>query len=126
MARVRQARNLGKAFLLLDNMLVVLGFFVVFPLISIHFVDQLGWAALLVGIALGLRQLIQQGLGIFGGAFADRFGARPMIVTGMLMRAAGFAAMAVAHEPWVLWVSCLLSGLGEHCLTRHARLWWLN
>ncbi len=93
-------------------MLVVLGFFVVFPLISIRFVDQMGWAALMVGIALGLRQLVQQGLGIFGGAIADRFGAKPMIVTGMLMRAGGFAAMAVAHEPWVLWFSCILSGLG--------------
>lgn len=72
----------------------------------------MGWAALMVGIALGLRQLVQQGLGIFGGAIADRFGAKPMIVTGMLMRAAGFAAMAVAHEPWVLWLSCILSGLG--------------
>lgn len=91
MSRVSQARNLGKYFLLIDNMLVVLGFFVVFPLISIRFVDQMGWAAVMVGIALGLRQFIQQGLGIFGGAIADRFGAKPMIVTGMLMRAAGFA-----------------------------------
>ena len=112
MSRVSQARSLGKYFLLVDNMLVVLGFFVVFPLISIRFVDQMGWAALMVGIALGLRQLVQQGLGIFGGAIADRFGAKPMIVTGMLMRAGGFAAMAVAHEPWVLWFSCILSGLG--------------
>lgn len=88
MSRVSQARSLGKYFLLVDNMLVVLGFFVVFPLISIRFVDQMGWAALMVGIALGLRQLVQQGLGIFGGA------------------------MAVAHEPWVLWLSCILSGLG--------------
>ncbi|MEZ6999900.1 MFS transporter [Klebsiella variicola] len=112
MSRVSQARSLGKYFLLVDNMLVVLGFFVVFPLISIRFVDQMGWAALMVGIALGLRQLVQQGLGIFGGAIADRLGAKPMIVTGMLMRAGGFAAMAVAHEPWVLWLSCILSGLG--------------
>ena len=112
MARVSQARSLGKYFLLVDNMLVVLGFFVVFPLISIRFVDQLGWAALMVGIALGLRQFIQQGLGVFGGAIADRFGAKPLIVTGMLMRAAGFATMGVAHEPWVLWCSCILSGLG--------------
>ncbi|WP_039058055.1 multidrug efflux MFS transporter MdtH [Enterobacter sp. Bisph1] len=112
MARISQARSLGKYFLLVDNMLVVLGFFVVFPLISIRFVDQLGWAALMVGIALGLRQFIQQGLGIFGGAIADRFGAKPLIVTGMLMRAGGFAAMAVAHEPWLLWLSCILSGLG--------------
>ena len=112
MAGVSQARSLGKYFLLLDNMLVVLGFFVVFPLISIRFVDQMGWAALLVGIALGLRQLTQQGLGIFGGAIADRFGAKPMIVTGMLLRAAGFATMGIAHEPWLLWVSCFLSGIG--------------
>lgn len=112
MALVSQARSLGKYFLLLDNLLVVLGFFVVFPLISIRFVDQLGWAAVLVGLALGLRQLVQQGLGIFGGAIADRFGAKPMIVTGMLMRAAGFALMAMADQPWILWLACALSGLG--------------
>lgn len=28
------------------------------------------------------------------------------------MRAAGFATMGIAHEPWLLWFSCLLSGLG--------------
>lgn len=112
MSLVSQARSLGKYFLLLDNLLVVLGFFVVFPLISIRFVDQLGWAALIVGIALGLRQLLQQGFGIFGGAIADRFGAKPMIVTGMLLRAAGFATMAMADAPWILWFSCALSALG--------------
>lgn len=112
MSLVSQARSLGKYFLLLDNLLVVLGFFVVFPLISIRFVDQLGWAAVVVGAALGLRQLVQQGLGIFGGAIADRFGAKPMIVIGMLLRAAGFASMAVASEPWILWLSCALSALG--------------
>ncbi|MEQ5408466.1 multidrug efflux MFS transporter MdtH [Enterobacter hormaechei] len=112
MSRVSQARSLGKYFLLVDNMLVVLGFFVVFPLISIRFVDQMGWVALMVGIALGLRQFVQQGLGVFGGAIADRFGAKPMIVTGMLLRAAGFATMAIAHEPWLLWFSCFLSGIG--------------
>ncbi|MGL9725058.1 multidrug efflux MFS transporter MdtH [Sodalis sp. (in: enterobacteria)] len=103
---------MGKYFLLMDNMLVVMGFYVVFPLISIRFVDQLGWAALLVGIALGLRQFIQQGLGIFGGAFADRLGAKPMIVAGMLMRALGFVLMGIADEPWLLWLSCALSALG--------------
>ncbi|MFC3395802.1 multidrug efflux MFS transporter MdtH [Brenneria rubrifaciens] len=112
MPLMSQARSLGKYFLLLDNMLVVLGFFVVFPLISIRFVDQLGWAALLVGIALGLRQFIQQGLGIFGGAIADCFGAKPMVVTGMLLRAASFVIMAIADDPWILWLSCAVSGIG--------------
>lgn len=112
MPRVSRVRSLGKYFLLLDNLLVVLGFFVVFPLISIRFVDQLGWAALIVGLALGLRQFLQQGLGIFGGALADRFGAKPLIVTGMLLRAAGFASMALADQPWILIFSCMLSAFG--------------
>ncbi|MBK5072733.1 multidrug efflux MFS transporter MdtH [Budviciaceae bacterium CWB-B4] len=112
MPRVSRVRSLGKYFLLLDNLLVVLGFFVVFPLISIRFVDQLGWAALMVGLALGLRQFLQQGLGIFGGALADRFGAKPLIVTGMLLRAAGFATMALADQPWILIFSCALSAFG--------------
>ncbi len=97
---------------MLDNLLVVVGFFCVFPLISLHFVDQMGWAAAAVGLALGLRQLVQQGLGLVGGSLADRFGAKPLIVAGMLLRAAGFAAMAVAQHPGVLVFSCLLSGLG--------------
>lgn len=57
MSRVSQARSLGKYFLLVDNMLVVLGFFVVFPLISIRFVDQMGWAALMVVSRSGYASL---------------------------------------------------------------------
>ena len=112
MAPAGYARRMGRYFLLLDNLLVILGFFVVMPLISIHFVDGLGWAASSVGLALGLRQLTQQGLGLFGGSLADRFGAKPLIVTGMLLRAAGFASLAVAQAPWILVLSCIVSGLG--------------
>lgn len=122
MSRVSQARNLGKYFLLIDNMLVVLGFFVVFPLISIRFVDQMGWAAVMVGIALGLRQFIQQGLGIFGGAIADRFGAKPMIVTGMLMRAAGFATMG----PGSCGFPAFFPVSAVRFLTRRVQRWWSN
>ena len=58
MSQVSQARNLGKYFLLIDNMLVVLGFFVVFPLISIRFVDQMGWAAVMGGYAIGRKRVV--------------------------------------------------------------------
>ena len=67
----------------------------------------------MVGIALGLRQLVQQGLGS-SAARSPTASALPMIVSGMLLRAAGFAAMAVAHEPGSL---VLLSALGHR---RHA------
>ncbi len=95
-----------------DNLLVVAGFYVVFPLISLHFVDQLGWAAAAVGLALGVRPIMQQGLGLVGGSLADRYGAKPLIVAGMLLRATGFGVMAIAHHPVVLVLSCVLSGMG--------------
>ena len=78
-------------------LLVILGFFVVMPMISLRFVDQLGWAAGVVGLALGLRQLTQQGLGVFGGSLADKFGA-PLIVCGMLLRALGFCQPSLCPE----------------------------
>ncbi|MGL4249993.1 MAG: multidrug efflux MFS transporter MdtH [Aeromonas sp.] len=109
---IDRARFWGRWFLALDTTLVILGFFVVMPMISLRFVDQLGWSAGLVGLALGLRQLTQQGLGIFGGSLADRFGARPLIVTGMLLRAVGFAILAWADSGAMLIFSCALSGLG--------------
>ncbi len=80
----------------------------------------------MVGIALGLRQFIQQGLGIFGGAIADRFGAKPMIVTGMLMRAAGFATMGIAHEPGSCGFPAFFPVSAVRFSTRRAQRWWSN
>ena len=107
-----QVRKTGRYILLLDNLFIVLGFYVVFPLVSTHFVSQVGWSALFVGFALGFRQFVQQGFGLIGGAIADRFGAKPMIITGMFLRSIGFISMALASEHWLLLVSCLLSALG--------------
>ena len=107
-----QVRKTGRYILLLDNLFIVLGFYVVFPLVSTHFVSQVGWSALFVGFALGFRQFVQQGFGLIGGAIADRFGAKPMIITGMFLRSIGFISMALATEHWLLLVSCMLSALG--------------
>lgn len=112
MYAISKARRSGKYFLIIDNMFVVIGFYSVFPFISIYFVEQLGWAAFLVGFALGLRQFVQQGLGIIGGAFADKLGAKPMIVSGLLMRTIGFIIMSTANTPTLLCISCILSALG--------------
>ena len=112
MAAAARARRMGKRFLMADHLLVVSGFYLVFPVVALHFVGQLGWAAASVGLALGVRQVSQQGLALFGGSLSDRFGAKPMIVAGLLLRALGFAAMACAVNPAMLLLSCVLSGLG--------------
>lgn len=112
MAAISSVRKIGKAFILFDNLLIVVGFYIVFPVISIHFINDLEWSGWVVGIALGMRQLLQQTLGIIGGGIADRFGAKPLIISGMFMRTLSFAIMAYADQPWILITACILSALG--------------
>lgn len=112
MTGAQRARKLGKRFLMVDHLLVVGGFYLVFPIIGLHFVGQLGWAAAAVGLALGARQVAQQGLALFGGSLSDRFGAKPLIIGGMLLRASGFVLLSFAANPAWLLASCIMSGLG--------------
>lgn len=92
--------------------LMYAGFFMVIPLISVHYVDKLGFAAAYVGLTLAVRQLTQQGLGVFGGMIADRIGARGLIAAGVLIRAVGFISLAWATTPLLLMLSMVLSALG--------------
>lgn len=82
------------------------------PLVTVHFVDGLGWAAGSVGLVLGVRQLTQQGLTVFGGAWADSLGPKPLILSGCLIRTLGFAWMGFADTLPVLLAASVLAGLG--------------
>ncbi len=84
----------------------------VIPLVSVHYVQTMGFAAVTVGLALALRQLVQQGVSVGGGVLADRFGGRGLITAGVLVRAAGFASLAFANTPPLLFLAMLLSALG--------------
>lgn len=88
------------------------GFFLLIPLLSIHFVDELGWAAAFIGLVLAVRQFTQQGLTVFGGALADRFGAKGLIMAGMLIRTISFVMMGFATTPTLLMASGVLAALG--------------
>jgi DHA1 family multidrug resistance protein-like MFS transporter len=88
------------------------GFFVVVPLIAVHYVDDLGWAAGSIGIVLAVRQFLQQGSSTFSGALADRLGAKGLICIGLLIRVAGFGLMAWADSFWILLLSAIITALG--------------
>jgi DHA1 family multidrug resistance protein-like MFS transporter len=106
------ARRRGLIVLLIDTFFMWGGFFMVIPLISIHYVDDLGWPAAAIGLVLALRQLTQQGLTLPGGMLADRVGAKSLICIGMLLRAGGFASMAWASSFPLLLASALLAAIG--------------
>lgn len=106
------ARRQGLIVLLADAFLMYGGFFMLVPLISVHYVRDLGFAAAAVGFALGMRQVVQQGLGLFGGALADRWGAKRLICIGMALRTLSFAGLAWAPSFGLLLICCLLAALG--------------
>lgn len=108
----RAVRRRGLIVLLATTFLMWAGFFMIIPLLSVHFVDGLGWAAASIGLVLAVRQFVQQTLTIVSGALADRFGAKQLILAGLIVRTIGFAAMAHVTTLPALLVTSLLAGIG--------------
>ncbi len=88
------------------------GFFMVIPLVSVHYVNGLGWSAASVGLVLAVRQFTQQGMTPASGVLADRLGAKGLICAGLGLRAAGFALMAAATSYPLLMASAVLAAVG--------------
>lgn len=102
----------GLAVLLGDTFLMWCGFFLLVPLFSVHFVDDLGWSAATVGFVLAVRQVTQQGLGPLSGMLSDRFGIKPLICAGLLGRAVGFALTANAGSVAHLTLAAMIAAIG--------------
>lgn len=108
----RAVRRRGLVVLLATTFLMWAGFFMIAPLLSVHFVDDLGWAAASIGLVLAVRQFVQQTLTVVSGALADRFGAKQLILLGLIIRTIGFAAMAHVTTLSALLITALLAGIG--------------
>jgi DHA1 family multidrug resistance protein-like MFS transporter len=106
------SRGRGLSVLLISTFFAWGGFFMVVPMISVHYVDGLGWTAGAVGLVLAARQFFQQGLTPFSGVLADRFGAKPLIAVGMIVRAVGFGAMGFATTYPVLMATAIVAAVG--------------
>src|SRR4029079_17614505 len=65
----------------------------------------------LVGLVLGVRSLSQQGMSVVGGTLADRFGHKPLIVAGCVLRSAGFAMLVFAQSLPALLIASAPTGL---------------
>ncbi|CAL9396276.1 MDR family MFS transporter [Streptomyces sp. enrichment culture] len=96
--------------LILTQLAFNVGFFAVLPFLAEHLGTAIGMAGWLVGVVLGLRTFSQQGLFVVGGALADRYGVRPVVLTGCALRIAGFAWLGYAERTWSVIGSVLLIG----------------
>lgn len=112
MFRVAQIRRLpGTVRLLLASFFLFnVGFYLVVPFLAGH-LDSLGLTGAMIGLVLGLRTFSQQGMFFLGGALADRFGARRMILSGIALRVVGFVVLAFASGVALILVGTVLTGL---------------
>jgi DHA1 family multidrug resistance protein-like MFS transporter len=97
--------------LLCCDLAIWAGFFVLMPFLPER-ITSLGHSGTVVGLVLAIRLLSQQGTMPISGALADRWGYRPALLSGLALRAFGFALMALATTVSMLVVTAVLSGLG--------------
>lgn len=89
-----------------------MGFFMLIPLVSVHYTESLGFTASMVGLALAVRQFSQQGLMLLTGSLAERVGYRPVLATGMIVRSLGFATFVVADTLPRLLLASFVAAVG--------------
>ncbi|MBI4495126.1 MAG: MFS transporter [Chloroflexi bacterium] len=97
--------------LLVNQLTINVGFFMLVPFLAGYLTRDLGFAAWMVGLVLGVRNLSQQGLFLVGGTLSDRIGYRPVIIAGCAVRTFGFAAFGIFNSLPGLLLAAVLTGL---------------
>ncbi|MFI6290658.1 MFS transporter [Nonomuraea sp. NPDC050790] len=97
--------------LMVNQLTINVGFYMLMPYLAAHLTGDLGLAVWVAALVLGVRNLCQQGLFLVGGGLADRLGYKPMILTGLLLRTAGFAMLGLVEAVPALLAASALTGL---------------
>lgn len=84
--------------LMVNQFTINVGFYMLMPYLAGYLSGPLGLAGWAVGLVLGIRNFSQQGMFLVGGTLADRFGYKPLIVAGCVLRTAGFALLSVTSS----------------------------
>lgn len=109
----RQYRSFGRPsrVLMVNQFSINVGFYMLMPYLAGYLSGPLALAGWAVGLVLGVRNFSQQGMFLFGGTLADRFGCKPLIVAGCLLRTGGFTLLAFANSLPALLVASAATGM---------------
>ncbi|MGW2887176.1 MDR family MFS transporter [Streptomyces griseoruber] len=110
LAQVRTYER-GVRLLMVNQFTINLGFYMLMPYLAAHLSGTLGLAGWVVGLVLGVRNFSQQGMFLVGGTLADRFGYKPLIVAGCVLRTAGFATLGLVDSLVALIAASAATGL---------------
>ena len=117
---LRPATALWPPVLLGSQFVFNIGFYAVVPFLAIFLRDDMLLSGGLIGLILGLRTFSQQGMFIVGGALSDRFGAKVVILSGCVIRVAGYLLLAFGESLWPIILGACLTGVGGRRLYRCA------
>ncbi|MEU3555781.1 MFS transporter [Streptomyces fragilis] len=98
-------------FLMVNQLGIDIGTFLLFPFLAGHLGSSLGMSAATVGAVLGTIQLSHQGLVVLGGTASDRIGGHRVIPIGCLLRLGGFALFAVVDDVRAVFAASVLTGV---------------
>jgi nitrate/nitrite transporter NarK len=63
-------------------------------------VEELGWSRSTLGLAVATFLIVSASCMFFSGRLVDRFGARIVLASGLVIASAGIAAMSIVQTPW--------------------------
>jgi predicted MFS family arabinose efflux permease len=121
---LREFRSLpARVRILLVNQLgIYLGFFMLLPYLSLYLSARLGLAGWAVGLVLGVRSFFQQGMFLLGGTLTDKYGYRGPVIAGCALRTAGFALLGVVTTLPALIAAAMVTGLAGALFTPAVRV----
>jgi MFS family permease len=81
------------------------------PVQSLYLVEERGFALALLGVGYGLEFLVRGLVGPLAGALSDRYGRKPLMVTGLAATAVLLPLFLVVRTPGEFLLLCALNGL---------------
>lgn len=85
---------------------------VVLPFLFIYLHNVRGIGLAVVGLIIATHAIVSMVAGPVFGSQIDRFGAKTMLATALIILTVGYAAYALVHEAWQGFVVAAISGIG--------------
>ncbi len=79
----------------------------------IFFYEDLGLSYTLLGLIVSARTFAAGAAQIPAGFLVDRYGAKTVLIAGMLLMCTGYALVAFVSDYWLILLLCVASGIGD-------------
>jgi len=83
------------------------------PFLVIYLHDVRGFSLGTAGLIVAISSAGQVAAGVFAGPLIDRFGAKRVLATGLVLQAVGYGLLPLVRSPWQAFVLVAIEGAGS-------------